>query len=116
MSKDDFDLDEQVVEALRAAGAPPEITASASKPGDTDGDHFEVWPENWDSLSVFLALGSVWSWVTPGVGDPLRVGIPATEIKATFWFTGIKKRERQRIFQDIRAMERAALDVFSARA
>lgn len=105
-----------MLDALRAAGAPPEITAAALSDLNVDDDEFEVWPENWQTLSVFLALGTVWSWVTPGMGHPLRIGISAMEIKATLWLMGLKKRKRQRIFQDIRVMERVALDVFSAKA
>ncbi len=77
---------------------------------------FEVWPENWPTIEVFLELSTCWLWVTPGMEDPVRVGIAATEIESSLRLLGVKKAKRCSMFRDLRAMERAALKVFRSSA
>lgn len=87
------------------------IAAAKPSAGESDGA-FEVWPENWLTVKAFLALGRRWAWVTPGMGTPVRVGIPATEIEATLRLMQIKRRTRREMFEDLLEMEQAAIEVF----
>lgn len=109
----DFDADNEVLAALRKAGAPSAVIDAARRSADEAGD-FEVWPENWETLKAFLALGRRWTWVAPAMSDPVRVGIPATEIEATLRLLQVRGPARRAMFEDLLEMEQAALEVFNA--
>ena len=104
-----FAPDQGFIDALKASGAPQHII-DAVQQGAKASD-FEVWPENEEAIDVFLELGSSWDWVAPGMGDPVRVGIRATEIESTLRVLGFRGARRIELFRDIRVMERAALEV-----
>lgn len=76
-------------------------------------DLFHVWPDNIESLSVFLALSTQWEQIVDD-GDFVRTRI----IYETFdtvveRLGGIPRRAWNRIFADIQLMERAALRVLN---
>lgn len=100
-----------MLEALKAAGAPPEVIAAASSSADAEADDFEVWPENWLAVRIFVDLETSWTLVVPGFGaGPRRVGLPATEIHAAVSLCGVRKRDRPNLYRDLRTMERAAIE------
>jgi hypothetical protein len=51
-------------------------------------------------------------WVAPGMGTPVRVGIPATEVDSTLRLLDVQRPGRREMFLELRAMEQAALEVF----
>lgn len=104
--------DDDVLAALRAAGAPPEVLDAARPNSPSEDEVFEVWPENWPTVEAFLALGRCWMWVAPGMGTPVRVGIPATEVESTLRLLDVQRPGRREMFLELRAMEQAALEVF----
>lgn len=73
-----------------------------------------MWPENWPTVEAFLSLGRCWAWVAPAMGEPVRVGIPAAEVESTLRLLRVKQSARREMFQDLRAMEQAALEVFES--
>lgn len=111
VSDDAFVPDQHVIDSLIELGAPQDVIAAAKR--GVVSDDYEIWPENLDALNVFLDLGSSWDWVALPGGGALRVGIRATEIVATLRIFGFRRARRAKLFRDIRAMERAALDVMN---
>ncbi|MBY0499293.1 MAG: DUF1799 domain-containing protein [Nitrosomonas sp.] len=73
-----------------------------------DSDDCEVWQENWESVLLFLAMGTQWS-ISP-TGQP--IGINYGSLESTMKMTSVKKKKRASLFMDVRMMESAALDVF----
>jgi len=73
-----------------------------------DSDDCEVWQENWESVLLFLAMGTQWN-ISP-VGHPL--GINYGSLESTMKMSAVKKKKRASLFMDVRVMESAALDVF----
>ncbi|WP_162270311.1 DUF1799 domain-containing protein [Bordetella ansorpii] len=78
-----------------------------------DEAEFEVWPENWAVLEIFLSLATCWTWVAPGFGTPVRTGIPAQEVQAAMTLLGIDRDEWPLTYRRVRDMESAALAVFA---
>jgi len=103
-----------VLAALRAAGAPAEVLDAARPASASDDEAFEVWPENLPTFEAFIALSHCWTWVAPAMGRPVRVGIPSAEIESTLRLLRVKRRVRREMFIELRAMERAALEVFES--
>lgn len=79
--------------------------------GDEDDD-CEVWQENWQSVTLFLALSTQWN-VSPA-GSAL--GINYVSIESIMRIFSIKKKKRVAMFDDIRLMELAALGVLREKA
>jgi hypothetical protein len=70
---------------------------------------FEIWPENWPTVRVFLSLSTQWRFTLPAMGGPvIWHGLPHTEIEATIRLLGYR-RDAQMIFTGIKVMEQAAL-------
>lgn len=105
-----------MIAALEKAGAPPEVIAHVRARAESQvaRDDFEVWPENLATLEAFIELQTSWDWITPGMGTPVRAGLRSTEIESTLRMLGVRGSRRTEVFQDLRAMERAALEVLRA--
>lgn len=89
---------------LAAFGAPDEIVAA-----NTNDDRLEIWPENVDTVSIFLRLST--QWVVGGMGG--IVGLNYQAVEAVFNILDIE--DRAEIFAGLQIMERAALAVVNAR-
>lgn len=76
-------------------------------------DDFEVLPENWETVQLFLHLATSWSVVQFGLGGATRFGIPASEIESTLRMWGARGPARKALFLDLRMMEQAALEVIA---
>ena len=79
---------------------------------DSEADEalFPILPENWPSLRVFLACDTKWqrnemSGEVRGI-DYLQAEVPMRAYR-------IKPSEREHVFDDLRAMERAALPLLN---
>lgn len=86
------------------------IDAARQQAGSVD---FEVLPENWETVQLFLHLSTSWSTVPLGLGGATRFGVPATEIESTLRMWGARGKKRKRLFLDLRMMEQAALEVIA---
>lgn len=69
-------------------------------------DDFEVFHENWETVQLFLLLGTQWNVISMGGYSGLRY----EAVEAVMSITQIPKRRRAELFHNLRIMEYAALD------
>ncbi|MEO5336869.1 MAG: DUF1799 domain-containing protein [Magnetospirillum sp. WYHS-4] len=69
-------------------------------------------PDNWDALRVFLALGTQWRWIAGPMGAR-AAGLDYAAIPPTLVLMGMAATPA--LFAQLRAMEGAALEVWSRR-
>jgi len=101
-----------VVQGLEEIGAPADVIEQVRQ--QSGNDDFEVLPENWDMVQVFLNLTTSWKLVSLGMGGATRFGIPATEIESTLRMWGTRGAKKiKRAFLNLRMMEQAALEVIA---
>jgi hypothetical protein len=74
---------------------------------------FEVWRDNWPTLHVFLGMATQWRWLV-GMRSAQRVGLDYPALEVVMRLQGVKRRDRADMFNDVQAMERAALEVFNS--
>ena len=74
---------------------------------ERDEDVFEIWPENAEALALFLACGTQWRM------GPLGgvLGLDYQGVQAALRM--MKVKDIQTMFEDLRMMERAALEVLN---
>jgi hypothetical protein len=83
-------------------GAPPELIESLNSTPVL----FDVWPENADTLQLFLKLQTQWNVTAGGF-----VGLNYPGVLAVFEICGVS--DRAQVFEDLQAMEAAALVVLN---
>lgn len=83
--------------ALRKPGAKPE---------------FEVWKENLESLEIFCALQTQWHRVA-GLSRITCTGLMYSEATNYMRERGIARARRLELLEDLRVMERAALETWN---
>lgn len=76
---------------------------------DAPPDDCEVWPENWQAVSVFISLGTQWRLAPNG----RRYGLDYVAIQPTLRLLGVAKKEWAELFQSLRIMEAAFLEASS---
>lgn len=80
--------------------------------GDDEEGHYQVWAENVDTIETFLALQT--QWRLGPMGGYLGLDYPG--VQAALGMRGVRKpADRRRMFDDLQAMERAALAVLNAK-
>jgi hypothetical protein len=77
-----------------------------------DDEGLEVWPENWQAVSIFSRLQT--QWAVGGMSGRL-VGLRYEAIEPVCRLSGVKKRHRPALFDALRVMEEAAMAVLNAR-
>ncbi|MCW8158971.1 hypothetical protein D7243_22655 [Stutzerimonas stutzeri] len=70
----------------------------------------EIWPDNWDAFEVFAAMQTQWRTGMSGA-----TGLDYNALEPVMRLRGIKKRDRGELFDCIRVMEIAALEVMRAK-
>ncbi|MBY0474219.1 MAG: DUF1799 domain-containing protein [Nitrosomonas sp.] len=92
-----------------ACNAPPHVieTAKRNFSGSQEND-CDVWEENWESVMLFLAMGTQWTVSATGHA----IGINYVSLESAMKLANIKKKKRASLFIDVRIMESAALDVY----
>lgn len=75
---------------------------------DIEVEDVEVWPDAWPAFRLFESMGTQWRL---GQGGPL--GLDYTAIQVTASMLGIKRRDLNEIFPDLRIMEHEALAVMA---
>lgn len=98
-------MKDETADDLAAFGAPPEITESHAN----NSDLFEVWPENVETVSVFLRLQT--QWVLGGMGG--FIGLNYQSVAAVLDLLEIEKKAE--VFEGVQVMERTALRILNAR-
>ena len=77
---------------------------------DHDDDYFAIWPENWKTLQIFLALGNCWH--VDGLSGRFSA-IPRADLESTLAMFNIRPPKRRAILKSLIAMESAALEVLN---
>jgi hypothetical protein len=92
------------------------IDAEEAKQWVGDGDQqelFEVYACNQGVLTAFLSVSTQWR-VVAGMAGMIRLGLDYGGVLAALKLLGVPKGDRPRIFEGLRAMEQAALEVLNA--
>jgi hypothetical protein len=71
-------------------------------------DEFDIWPENLESLNLFLSCQTQWN---RGGFNGKALGLKYTEVEAVMRMQGLT--DQAKLFNDIRDMEYAALSEFN---
>jgi len=99
----------------RGSGDTVQGLASLGLPADLAGhfvdDDLDVWPENWPALELFSVLGTQWR-----VGMAGATGLDYTAILAVMDLQHTAPEDRRGLFDDVRVMERAALQTMAEQA
>ena len=98
-----------MIASLVAAGAPEEIINEARKNILQDADDFLVWPENMETVSLFLSLETQWV-MSNGLSGSFPVGLSYPALETSMRMMDIP--DKADMFKRIRVMELAALAVF----
>lgn len=77
-------------------------------------EHFEVFEENWETVEIFLELGSQWR-VIAGMGGVIHQGIDMPSLESLFRIRGVPQENQHSLFKDILKMQTAASDVLNRR-
>lgn len=75
-----------------------------------DEAEIEVWPDNWPAFVLFCDLQSQWRI---GMGGP--TGLDYNVLLTLLARMRLSDAEHDNLFDDVRVMERAALDAISSR-
>lgn len=73
-----------------------------------DEDMVEIWADNWDALTAFLAVETQWQ-VAVGFGAMIWIGLNYVALDVVMRRRGFDDA----VFAAVQDMERAALDVFA---
>lgn len=82
------------------------IDALSAQLGLDDAEEEGCWPDNWLPLQVFAALGTQWN-----VGMSGAVGLRYESVEPVMRMMEIKRGDRAELFEALRIMESAALEV-----
>ena len=70
---------------------------------------FEVWPENWLIVEVFQAMDTQWRWT--GGMQSVQAGLDFGMLPVVYEGLQVPRKRRAEVFQGLKVMERAALEV-----
>lgn len=73
-----------------------------------DEDDVLVWPCNWPAVQLMSALATQWR-----IGMGGATGLDYGALPAVFELTGVPHEERKARFEELRIMERAALEAMT---
>ena len=79
-----------------------------------NGEHFDVWPENWPAAQLFVACASQWRMVA-GMKAVAYAGLDYAGVEAAMRLSGVPRRDRADLFDRIRVMEKAFSRAANAR-
>lgn len=74
-----------------------------------DGNIFEVWPENWPALELFVACRRQWSYGAMGG----VLGLRAEGVEVVMRMKRVPLKEQWPLFEDLQAMADEALTVLN---
>jgi hypothetical protein len=77
----------------------------ASEPLGDDQPDFEVWPDCWDSVHLFVLLSTQWRLSPEGH----LLGLDYAAIPPVLELLEVAREQRGELFADLRVMEQAAL-------
>lgn len=77
--------------------------------GENDSDLFEVWPENWRTLEIFLSCRYQWNMGAMGG----FMGLRAEGVESVMRMNRVPLKDQWPIFTDLMAMAGEALPVLN---
>lgn len=75
--------------------------------GETREASVDIWPENWQALQVFCAMGTQWR-VSAGMSGLIWTGLDYTALPVVEARLGVVRAERADLFSRVRIMESSA--------
>ncbi|WP_198116934.1 DUF1799 domain-containing protein [Massilia rhizosphaerae] len=81
--------------------------------GEEEFADFEVWPENWLIVEVFMAMSDQWIWT--GGMESRRAGLNLCALPVVYEGLAISRKQRPEVFQGLQVMASAALGVMHSR-
>lgn len=72
-------------------------------------DDCEVWPENWQAVSVFISLATQWRLAPNGK----RYGLDYAAVQPALRLLGVARKDWGELFQSLQIMESAFLEASS---
>lgn len=81
------------------------LTIEEASDRSAPGNFVDVWPENWQALQVFTAMGTQWR-----TGFSGAIGLDYSALPEVWRRTKTQPAERDEVFQCLRVMEGAALE------
>ena len=75
--------------------------------GETQDASLGVWPENWQALQVFLAMGTQWK-VSAGMNGMIWTGLDYIALPIVEARMGVRRAASAELFTRLRIMESAA--------
>lgn len=79
---------------------------SEEETSDEDADCYEVWPDNWETFTVFISLSA--RWQIDGMSGRYQ-GFLRADIESTLRLMQIESSRHLEIFQNLQVMEGAAM-------
>lgn len=80
------------------------MAAFGFRPEDMGSDEFEIWPDNWLPVEVFISMGTQWR---TGMGG--ATGLDYGVLPDVMRLRGVPKADRAEVFDWVRLMEGEAL-------
>lgn len=106
-------MDENYIQSVIDAGAPPEIIQQLREQQQVATPDFEVFEDNWQSFIFFAGLKTQWQVTAIPMGGILYMGIPSPSIESEMNIKRIPNKQRLELLYDIRVMEESALAVLN---
>jgi hypothetical protein len=101
---------DRVAQDLAKLKAPPEVIAAWTAQDRESVEAIEILPECWPAVELFVACST--QWRVGGMGVP--IGLDYAGVRAAMALSRV--RPSRELFEDVRVMERAALQELSSRA
>lgn len=79
-----------------------------------DDGFFEVWPENWLTVQVWMRCADSWDIVS-GLGGVYYQGLKSARIETVLRLMQIPESDKMEIFDDLITMSAAAREVLNGR-
>lgn len=99
-------MKDEIADDLKAMGASPEMIRAAQE--TSPNLDFEVWPENWDTVAMFMRLQTQW---VPSMGG--MVGLNYQSVEFLFRIEGIENQRE--MLEDLHIMEVSALQILNSK-
>jgi len=104
--------DDTVIEDLESMGAPADVIAQYRQEQTQEHD-FEVFPENWEALLIFLDASTQWRYRLMATNMGFiseRTGLDYTALEAVMRLR--RAKDKADAFDRIRTLESAALEAW----
>jgi hypothetical protein len=86
-----------------------EIAQAAAELGQGEPEFLGIFPENWETVSVFVAMETQWDVAVGPMGGLTRLGLKYPSFETVARNLGVKRKRRPEVFDGLRTMELAVL-------